>query len=154
MRQETLVGEDFIRAIQKAHRNIKTFHEEQKEKSWFTTQENGIMLGQKVTPLASVGIYVPGGKASYPSTVLMNAIPAKIAGVKNIAITTPAQKDGKINPHVLVAAAEVGVNTIYKVGGAQAIAALAYGTESVQKVVKIVGPGNALCRPCEEMGFR
>lgn len=137
------VSEDFIRAIQKAHHNIKAFHEEQKEKSWFITQEKGIGLGQKVTPLASVGIYVPGGKASYPSTVLMNAIPAKIAGVKNIAITTPVQQDGKVNPHVLVAAAEVGVDTIYKVGGAQAIAALAYGTESVQKVVKIVGPGNA-----------
>lgn len=137
------VSEDFMRAIKKAHQNIKAFHEEQKEKSWFITGEQGIVLGQKVTPLDSVGIYVPGGKASYPSTVLMNAIPAKIAGVKNIAITTPAQKDGKVNPHVLVAAAEVGVETIYKVGGAQAIAALAYGTETVQKVVKIVGPGNA-----------
>ena len=137
------VSEDFVRAIKKAYQNIKTFHEEQKEKSWFITREQGIVLGQKVTPLDSVGIYVPGGKASYPSTVLMNAIPAKIAGVKNIAITTPAQKDGKVNPHVLVAAAEVGVKIIYKVGGAQAIAALAYGTETVQKVVKIVGPGNA-----------
>ena len=137
------VSEDFMRAIKKAHQNIKAFHEEQKEKSWFITGEQGSVLGQKVTPLDSVGIYVPGGKASYPSTVLMNAIPAKIAGVKNIAITTPAQKDGKVNPHVLVAAAEVGVETIYKVGGAQAIAALAYGTETVQQVVKIVGPGNA-----------
>lgn len=137
------VSEDFIRAIKKALQNITTFHEEQKEKSWFITGEQGIVLGQKVTPLDSVGIYVPGGKASYPSTVLMNAIPAKIAGVKNIAMTTPAGKDGKVNPHVLVAAAEVGVKTIYKVGGAQAIAALAYGTETVQKVVKIVGPGNA-----------
>ena len=137
------VSEDFMRAIQKAQQNITDFHKEQKEKSWFITGEQGIVLGQKVTPLGSVGIYVPGGKASYPSTVLMNAIPAKIAGVKNIAITTPAGKDGKVNPHVLVAAAEVGVKTIYKVGGAQAIAALAYGTETVQKVVKIVGPGNA-----------
>lgn len=137
------VSEDFMRAIKKAHQNIKTFHKEQKEKSWFITGEQGIVLGQKVTPLDSVGIYVPGGKASYPSTVLMNAIPAKIAGVRNIAITTPAQRNGKVNPHVLVAAAEVGVKTIYKVGGAQAVAALAYGTETVQKVVKIVGPGNA-----------
>ena len=137
-----LVSEDFIRAIKKAHENIKAFHKEQTEKSWFTTKESGILLGQKITPLASVGIYVPGGKASYPSTVLMNAIPAKIAGVKEIAITTPAGKDGKINPHVLVAAAEVGIKTIYKVGGAQAIAALAYGTETIQKVAKIVGPGN------------
>ncbi|QUW22861.1 histidinol dehydrogenase [Sporosarcina sp. Marseille-Q4063] len=139
----TLVNGDFIRAIKKAHKNIKAFHEEQTEKSWFTTKESGILLGQKITPLASVGIYVPGGKATYPSTVLMNAIPAKIAGVKKIAVTTPAGKDGKINPHVLVAAAEVGIKTIYKVGGAQAIAALAYGTETVQKVAKIVGPGNA-----------
>lgn len=140
---KALVAPDFIRAIQKAHQNIKGFHEQQNEKSWFTTKENGIMLGQKVTPLDSVGIYVPGGKAAYPSTVLMNAIPAKIAGVKNIAMTTPPQQDGKINPHVLVAAAEVGIDVVYKVGGAQAIAALAYGTESIQKVVKIVGPGNA-----------
>ena len=138
-----LVSDDFIVAIKKAHENIKAFHAEQTEKSWFTTKESGILLGQKITPLASVGIYVPGGKATYPSTVLMNAIPAKIAGVKDIAITTPAGKDGKINPHVLVAAAEVGINTIYKVGGAQAVAALAYGTESVRKVAKIVGPGNA-----------
>ena len=138
-----LVSDDFIVAIKKAHENIKAFHEEQTEKSWFTTKENGILLGQKITPLASVGIYVPGGKATYPSTVLMNAIPAKIAGVKDIAITTPAGKDGKINPHVFVAAAEVGIETIYKVGGAQAVAALAYGTESVRKVAKIVGPGNA-----------
>lgn len=137
------VSEDFMRAIKKAHQNIKTFHKEQKEKSWLITGEQGIVLGQKVTPLDSVGIYVPGGKASYPSTVLMNAVPAKIAGVRNIAITTPAQRNGKVNPHVLVAAAEVGVKTIYKVGGAQAVAALAYGTETVQKVVKIVGPGNA-----------
>ena len=138
-----LVSDEFIVAIKKAHENIKAFHGEQTEKSWFTTKESGILLGQKITPLASVGIYVPGGKATYPSTVLMNAIPAKIAGVKDIAITTPAGKDGKINPHVLVAAAEVGINTIYKVGGAQAVAALAYGTESVRKVAKIVGPGNA-----------
>lgn len=140
---KNLVSEAFVQAIQKAKGKITAFHEEQKEKSWFINQEQGIVLGQKVTPLESVGIYVPGGKASYPSTVLMNAIPAKIAGVKKIAITTPVGKDGKVNPHVLVAAAEVGVETIYKVGGAQAIAALTYGTETVQKVVKIVGPGNA-----------
>ena len=110
LKQERLLREDFIDAIQKAHQNIKAFHEEQKEQSWFTNDEHGILLGQKVTPLDSVGIYVPGGKAAYPSTVLMNAIPAKIAGVKNIAITTPPQSDGKINPHVLVAAAEAGVD--------------------------------------------
>ncbi|WP_370475590.1 histidinol dehydrogenase [Sporosarcina pasteurii] len=137
------VGKSFIQAIQRAIKNIKGFHEEQREKTWLTNPSEGVMLGQKVTPLESVGIYVPGGKAAYPSTVLMNAIPAKIAGVKQIAITTPVQEDGKVNPYVLTAAAEVGVETIYKVGGAQAIAALAYGTETVGKVVKIVGPGNA-----------
>ena len=130
-------------ALKKAKNKITAFHEEQKEKSWFINQEKGIMLGQKVTPLDSVGIYVPGGKAAYPSTVLMNAIPAKIAGVERIAMVTPPQKDGKVNPHVLVAAQEAGVDIVYKIGGAQAIAALAYGTETVQKVVKITGPGNA-----------
>lgn len=138
-----LVAPEFITAIQNAHRNIKAFHEGQKEKSWFTNNENNVMLGQKVTPLESVGIYVPGGKAAYPSTVLMNAIPASIAGVPNITMTTPPQADGKINPHVLVAASIAGVDTIYKMGGAQAIAAFAYGTETVRKVAKIVGPGNA-----------
>jgi len=138
-----LVTQEFIEAIGKAHHNIKAFHEGQKEKSWFTNNDNNVLLGQKVTALDSVGIYVPGGKAAYPSTVLMNAIPAKIAGVKNISIATPPQADGKINPHVLVAAIEAGVDVIYKVGGAQAVAALAYGTETVRKVAKIVGPGNA-----------
>ena len=136
-------ADDFIDAIRKAKQNIIAFHEVQKEQSWFMNGENGVLLGQKVTPLDRVGIYVPGGKASYPSTVLMNAIPAKIAGVHTIAMTTPPQSDGKINPHVLVAAMEAGVDVVYKVGGAQAIAALAYGTETVRKVVKIVGPGNA-----------
>ncbi|MFD1928399.1 histidinol dehydrogenase [Sporosarcina siberiensis] len=137
------VSLEFVVAIQKAKKNIQEFHEVQKEHSWFVNGENGILLGQKVTALNSVGIYVPGGKASYPSTVLMNAIPAKIAGVKNIAITTPPQSNGKVSPYVLVAAMEAGVDVVYKVGGAQAIAALAYGTGSVRKVVKIVGPGNA-----------
>ncbi|MCZ2257841.1 histidinol dehydrogenase [Sporosarcina sp. G11-34] len=140
---QSLVTTEFIEAIQKAKQNITAFHEVQKEQSWFINGENGVLLGQKVTALNRVGIYVPGGKASYPSTVLMNAIPAKIAGVSNIVMTTPVQSDGKINPHVLVAAAEAGVDVVYKVGGAQAIAALAYGTETVRKVVKIVGPGNA-----------
>ena len=139
----TLVADEFIDAIRKAKQNIIAFHEVQKEQSWFMNGENGVLLGQKVTPLDRVGIYVPGGKASYPSTVLMNALPAKIAGVPSIAMTTPPQSDGKINPHVLVAAMEAGVDVVYKVGGAQAIAALAYGTETVRKVVKIVGPGNA-----------
>ena len=107
---QTLVSEEFIVALRKARKNITTFHEVQKEHSWFTNNEQGILLGQKVTPLESVGIYVPGGKAAYPSTVLMNAIPAKIAGVNRIVIATPPQADGKINPHVLVAAAEAGVD--------------------------------------------
>lgn len=139
----SLVSSEFIEALQKAAERIRAFHENQVEKSWFTNEDEGILLGQKVTPLESVGVYVPGGKAAYPSTVLMNVIPAKLAGVPNIAITTPPQADGKVNPYVLVAAAEAGVSVVYKVGGAQAVAALAYGTESIHKVAKIVGPGNA-----------
>ena len=138
-----LVSPDFIDALHQAQENIQSFHENQTEKSWFMNEKDGILLGQKVSPLESVGIYVPGGKAAYPSTVLMNVIPAKLAGVPTIAISTPPQLDGKINPHVLVAAEIAGVTRVYKAGGAQAIAALAYGTESVEKVVKIVGPGNA-----------
>lgn len=138
-----LVDDAFIKAIQKAHKNIWNFHENQVEKSWFFELEQGSMLGQKVTPIESVGIYVPGGTAAYPSSVLMNAIPAKIAGVSNIYMVTPPQEDGKVNPYILVAAAEAGVDRIYKVGGAQSIAALAYGTETIPKVAKIVGPGNA-----------
>ena len=129
--------------LKKRNNKITAFHEEQKEKSWFINQEQGIMLGQKVTPFDSVGIYVPGGKAAYPSTVLMNAIPAKIAGVGAHCNGNTAADRWKVNPHVLVAAQEAGVDIVYKVGGAQAIAALAYGTETVQKVVKITGPGNA-----------
>ncbi|MBE1554235.1 histidinol dehydrogenase [Sporosarcina limicola] len=139
----SLITDEFYAAICKAKHNITAYHEVQKERSWFINQDKGVMLGQKVTPLDSVGIYVPGGKAAYPSTVLMNAIPATIAGVRRIAMVTPAQANGKVNPHVLVAAEEAGVDIVYKIGGAQAIAALAYGTETVQKVVKITGPGNA-----------
>lgn len=138
----TLVDPDLIRVIKKAIVNIRTYHEKQKRSSWFDSQPNGIILGQKVTPMERVGIYVPGGKASYPSTVLMNTIPAKVAGVPNIIMATPAGADGKVNPVTLVAANEAGADIIYKVGGAQAIAALAYGTETIPKVDKIVGPGN------------
>ncbi|MFD1850817.1 histidinol dehydrogenase [Oceanobacillus bengalensis] len=138
-----LVEEDFITALTQATENIKEFHLAQKEQSWFMEKENGVLLGQKVTPLEKVGVYIPGGKAAYPSSVLMDVIPARVAGVNKIVITTPPQSNGKINPYVLVAAEEVGVDTIYKVGGAQAIAALAYGTETIKKVDKIVGPGNA-----------
>ncbi|WP_068676228.1 histidinol dehydrogenase [Oceanobacillus sp. Castelsardo] len=137
------VDTQFIKAIQEAKQNIHTFHEAQKERSWFMESENGIVLGQKVTPLEKVGVYIPGGKAAYPSSILMNVIPAQIAGVEKIVITTPPQKNGKINPYVLVTAEEVGVTNIYKIGGAQAVAALAYGTETIEKVDKIVGPGNA-----------
>ena len=150
---QTLITEDFLAALRKAKQNITAFHEVQKEQSWFINQEKGIVLGQKVTPLDSVGIYVPGGKAAYPSTVLMNAIPAKIAGVGRIAMVTPPQADGKVNPHVLVAAQEAGVDIVYKIGGAQAIAALAYGTETVKKVVKITGPGNAFVARAKKWVF-
>ncbi|WP_186669692.1 histidinol dehydrogenase [Sporosarcina sp. BP05] len=150
---QTLITGEFLAALRKAKQNITAFHEIQKEQSWFINQEKGIVLGQKVTPLDSVGIYVPGGKAAYPSTVLMNAIPAKIAGVGRIAMVTPPQADGKVNPHVLVAAQEAGVDIVYKIGGAQAIAALAYGTETVKKVVKITGPGNAFVARAKKWVF-
>lgn len=138
-----LVDEQFISDLRQAKENIAAFHQLQKEETWLTQPRQGITLGQKVTPIDRVGIYVPGGKAAYPSTVLMNVIPAVIAGVEKIVITTPPGTDGKVNPYVLVAAKESGVDTIYKIGGAQAIAALAYGTETIERVDKIVGPGNA-----------
>lgn len=139
---ESLVSKEFAEAIEAAKENIKTFHEAQIEKSWFLNKADGVMLGQQITPMDRVGVYIPGGKAAYPSTVLMNLIPAHLAGVPSIYIATPPQADGKINPHVLVAAKSVGVDQIFKMGGAQAVAAFAYGTETVQKVDKIVGPGN------------
>ena len=135
-------GEDFLSVLREAAENIRKFHINQK-RSGFVCGEGGAVLGQKVIPLKRVGLYVPGGTASYPSTVLMNAIPAKIAGVDEIVITTPPSAEGKINPAVLAAAEIAGVSKIYKVGGAQAIAALCYGTETIKKVDKIVGPGNA-----------
>ena len=131
-----------IDVIRKALVNIRSYHEKQRQNSWFTSETNGTMLGQKVTALQRVGVYVPGGKAVYPSSVLMNIVPAKVAGVDQIVMTTPPGKDGKVNPSTLVAAKEAGADEIYKVGGAQAIGALAYGTESIPKVDKIVGPGN------------
>lgn len=139
---EKQVSEEFLKAIEVAQKNIKEFHAAQLEKSWFIHKADGVMLGQQVTPMDRVGVYIPGGKAAYPSTVLMNLIPAHLAGVPDIYIATPPQADGKINPHVLVAAKSVGVNCIFKMGGAQAVAAFAYGTETVKKVDKIVGPGN------------
>lgn len=128
--------------IRKALHNIKTYHEKQRQYSWFDSKPDGTMLGQKVTPLHRVGVYVPGGKAVYPSSVLMNIVPAKVAGVDEIIMVTPPGRDGKVTPNTLIAACEAGADAIYKVGGAQAIGALAYGTESIPKVDKIVGPGN------------
>ena len=136
------VDASLLEVIRKALVNIRSYHEKQSQNSWFTSTENGTMLGQKVTPLNRVGVYVPGGKAVYPSSVLMNIVPAKVAGVPHIVMTTPPGKDGKVNPSTLVAAKEAGADEIYKVGGAQAIGALAYGTASIPKVDKIVGPGN------------
>ncbi len=131
-----------LEVIRKAMKNIREYHEKQRQFSWFDSKPDGTILGQKITALQRVGVYVPGGKAAYPSSVLMNVIPAKVAGVDEIVMTTPPGKDGKIYAGTLVAAKEAGVDVIYKVGGAQAIAALAYGTESIPKVDKIVGPGN------------
>lgn len=136
------VSPELLEIIRKAITNIRVYHEKQKQYSWFDSEDNGSMLGQKVTPIEKVGVYVPGGKAVYPSSVLMNVIPAKVAGVKHIVMTTPCDSEGKVYPMTLVAANEAGVDAVYKAGGAQAIAALAYGTESVPKVDKIVGPGN------------
>ena len=137
-----IVDPELIGVIRRSMKNIREFHEKQKQNSWFTSTENGTMLGQKLTVLNRVGVYVPGGKAAYPSSVLMNILPAKVAGVKEICMTTPCGRDGKVNPVVLAAAKEAGADRVFKIGGAQAIAAFAYGTESIPKVDKIVGPGN------------
>ena len=137
-----LVDEGLVEIIRKALVNIRVYHEKQKQYSWFDSKPDGTMLGQKVTPIFKVGVYVPGGKAAYPSSVLMNVIPAKVAGVEEIVMVTPPRKDGKVTPTTLVAACEAGVDVIYKAGGAQAVGALAYGTRSIPKVDKIVGPGN------------
>lgn len=136
------VDPELMEILQKSMKNIRQFHEKQRQYSWFDSKSDGTILGQKVTPLESVGVYVPGGKAAYPSSVLMNIIPAEVAGVSRIAMVTPPGKDGKVNPVTLTAAHLAGVTEVYKVGGAQAVAALAFGTESIPKVNKIVGPGN------------
>ncbi|MFS0775342.1 histidinol dehydrogenase [Neobacillus sp. 3P2-tot-E-2] len=136
------VDSEFISIVREAADNIRSFHEKQLRPSWMTTEENGSILGQKITPLDSVGVYVPGGTAAYPSSVLMNVIPAKVAGVKRIVMVSPPDSEGKLPAAVLVAAKEAGVEEIYKVGGAQAIGALAYGTKSIAPVDKITGPGN------------
>ena len=138
----SLVDPELIEVIRKAIVNIRSFHEKQKQYSWFDSKPDGTILGQKVTALARVGVYVPGGKAAYPSSVLMNVLPAKVAGVEQIIMCTPPDKEGKVYPTTLVAAKEAGVDVIYKAGGAQAVAAMAYGTKSIPKVDKICGPGN------------
>lgn len=137
------VDPEFVKALEKAAAQIRDFHEREVQQSWFTTRIDGTMLGMKVTPVASAGIYVPGGRAQYPSTVLMDSIPAKVAGVKRVVMVTPPQKDGGISPYTLAAAKVAGIDEIYAVGGAQAVAALAYGTEQIPRVSTIVGPGNA-----------
>ena len=138
----TKVDPALVDVIRKSLKNIKEYHEKQKQYSWFDSKPDGIILGQKVTPLARAGVYVPGGKAAYPSSVLMNVVPAKVAGVEQIIMCTPPDHEGKVYPTTLVAANEAGVDVVYKAGGAQAIAAMAYGTESIPKVDKICGPGN------------
>ena len=138
----TKLDADFVETMKKSAANVRDFHEKQLRQSFFTTKPDGSILGQRITPLSRAGVYVPGGKAAYPSSVLMNVIPAKVAGVSEVVMTTPPGKDGKVNPGTLVAADIAGVDKIYKVGGAQAIAALAFGTESIPKIDKITGPGN------------
>ena len=138
----TKVDPALVDVIRKSLKNIKEYHEKQKQYSWFDSKPDGTILGQKVTPLARAGVYVPGGKAAYPSSVLMNVVPAKVAGVEQISMCTPPDHEGKVYPTTLVAANEAGVDVVYKAGGAQAIAAMAYGTESIPKVDKICGPGN------------
>lgn len=149
----TLVDKEFLDIIKEAKENIYEFHINQLKDGFRIEKEDGVVLGQKYTPIEKVGLYIPGGTASYPSSVLMNAIPASIAGVKEISMVTPPNADGKINPVILAAASIAGVDTIYKIGGAQAVAALAYGTETVEKVYKIVGPGNAFVAEAKKQVF-
>ena len=149
----SLVEPRFIDILERAAKNIRRFHEAQVRRSFIINDEDGIVIGQKVIPVDRAGLYVPGGTAAYPSTVLMDAIPAKIAGVREVVMVTPPSADGKVNPAILAAASVAGVDKIFKVGGAQAIAALAYGTESVPKVDKIVGPGNAFVAEAKKQVF-
>ncbi len=148
-----LTDDSLVQVIRRALHNIRIYHEKQRQTSWFDSRPDGTILGQKVTPLQRVGVYVPGGKAAYPSSVLMNILPAKVAGVDEIVMATPPGKDGKVSPTTLVAANEAGADVIYKVGGAQAIGALAYGTESIPKVDKIVGPGNIYVALAKKMVY-
>ena len=147
------VEPEFLAVLEEAAENIRAFHSRQKRESFVMTEKEGVILGQRVLPLERVGIYVPGGTAAYPSTVLMNAVPAQIAGVKEIVMVTPPGRDGKVSPSILAAARTAGVHRIFKVGGAQAVGALAYGTESVPRVDKIVGPGNAYVAEAKKQVF-
>ena len=149
----TLVPQDFIDVLKKSAENIKQFHSQQVRKGFTIEKADGVIIGQKITPIERAGLYVPGGTATYPSTVLMDSIPAKLAGVKELYITTPPNKQGKVNPVILVAAQIAGVDKVYKVGGAQAIGALAYGTQTIKKVDKIVGPGNAFVAEAKRQVF-
>ena len=148
-----LADEDFVNVIKEAAENIRSFHKKQVRNSFIMSEKDGVVTGQKITPIEKVGLYVPGGTAAYPSTVLMDSIPAKIAGCEQIVMVTPPSKDGKVNPNILAAAKIAGVDRIFKVGGAQAIAALAYGTETVPSVDKIVGPGNAFVAEAKKQVF-
>ena len=149
----SLVEPEFLEVLKKASQNIKEFHSKQVRNGFKIEKQNGVIIGQKITPIERAGLYVPGGTAAYPSTVLMDSIPAKIAGVKEVCITTPPNKEGKINPVILASAKIAGVDKVYKVGGAQAIGALAYGTETIKKVDKIVGPGNAFVAEAKRQVF-
>ncbi len=150
---KALVEPEFYEILEKAAANIRLFHEKQKRNSFIINEQPGVVMGQKVIPMDKAGLYVPGGTAAYPSTVLMDAIPAKIAGVQEVVMVTPPNKEGKVNPYILAAAQVAGVDKIFKTGGAQAIAALAYGTESIPKVDKIVGPGNAYVAEAKKQVF-
>ncbi|MBO7171077.1 MAG: histidinol dehydrogenase, partial [Clostridia bacterium] len=149
----SLVEPKFLEILKEAAENIRRFHSAQKRNSFIINEKDGVIVGQKVIPIEKVGLYVPGGTAAYPSTVLMDSIPAKIAGCGEICITTPPGKDGKVNPVILAAAKIAGVDRIFKLGGAQAVAALAYGTETVPRVDKIVGPGNAFVAEAKRQVF-
>lgn len=147
------VPRSIVESLERAAANIRDFHERQKQQSWLTTKDDGVMMGQRIRGLARVGIYVPGGRAAYPSSVLMNAIPAKVAGVGEIIMVTPPSKDGKVNPNILAAAKVAGVDRVFAVGGAQAVAGLAFGTQSIPKVDKIVGPGNIFVAAAKRLCF-
>ena len=149
----TLVEDEFLAILKKAAVNIRRFHEKQVRNSFILNEENGVVIGQKIIPVDRAGLYVPGGTAAYPSTVLMDAIPAKIAGCREVVMVTPPGKDGRVNPVILAAAHVAGIDRIFKVGGAQAVAALAYGTQSIPKVDKIVGPGNAYVAEAKKQVF-